>query len=332
MGADEYRWPSDATLEGDSPQRRVRESAAIKTNKTAADYAAIAVAPLLIFLMISSLANFFVLMFYHGAYPQRVAWTLLMFTLGAVGIARVAIEQDRTYSLGYAGVLGIASFVAMIRFVDSPIFSAFILTVVAYLADVIVRDCTLIDESVDASGQGLVDSGRMFIKSQMQQDASSENDQGAADAARNKKAHQPGRTIMYLALAALPLFGLGQFFLREDAATWSRAQLLLSLYLFSSLSLMVTTSFLGLRRYLRQRKVEMPGDVSVAWLGGGLAMIALVLCVAHLAPLPGSALASFELPEFLDSPDGLEASRLGWGDEGAEKSNPDAPSTTNDPN
>ncbi len=79
---------------------------------------------------------------------------------------------------------------------------------------------------------------------------------------------------MYLALAALPLFGLGQFFLRNDADTWNHAQRLLAFYLFSSLSLLVTTSFLGLRRYLRQRRVDMPVDVSIAWLFGGLAMIA----------------------------------------------------------
>ena len=140
-----------------------------------------------------------------------------MFTLGAVGIARVAIERDRSYSLGYAGVLGIASFVAMLKFVDSPIFSAFILALVAYLSDVIVRDCTLIDDTVDASGQGLIDSGRIFIKKQIQQGSDAEEDQSRLDATAGRKTHQPGRTVMYLALAALPLFGLGQFFLRTDA-------------------------------------------------------------------------------------------------------------------
>ena len=71
---------------------------------------------------------------------------------------------------------------------------------------------------------------------------------------------------MYLALAALPLFGIGQLFLRDDPATWQRAQRLLAFYLFSALSLLVTTSFLGLRRYLRQRKAEMPNEVSIGWI------------------------------------------------------------------
>ena len=131
--------------------------------KSFADYAAIAVAPLLIFLMISSLANFLMLIFYHGPYPLRVAWVVLMFTMGFVAIARVAIEQDRVYSLGYAVVLGFAGWVAMTRFVGSPIFSGFILLVIAYLADRIVNDCTLIDDTVDASGQGLTNTAKRRI-------------------------------------------------------------------------------------------------------------------------------------------------------------------------
>jgi hypothetical protein len=104
--------------------------------------------------------------------------------------------------------------------------------------------------------------------------------------------------------------------------------MLLAFYLFASLSLLVTTSFLGLRRYLRQRRVEMPRDVSIAWLAGGLALVAAVLLVAYVVPLPGKALVSFEPPAFLDSPGNTSASRYGWGQEGADKSNPDAPAST----
>jgi Domain of unknown function (DUF4129) len=279
--------------------------------------------------MISSLANFLMLIFYKGGFPQRISWTLLMFTLGAVGIARVAIEKDRTTAFGYAGILGAAAFIAMLRFADSPIFSLCILFVIAYLSDIIVRDCTLIDDDVDASGQGLVDSGRLFVKDQLQIKPTAEDDLLPA---ATKSAHQPGRTVMYFAFAALPMFGLGQFFLRNDASTWAQAQKLLAFYLFSSLSLLVTTSFLGLRRYLRQRHVAMPKDVSIAWLVGGLAIIAAVLAIAFLAPLPGRALATFEVPDWLRSPGTTTASRSGWGNEAADKSSPDAPSTMRDPN
>ncbi|MCG8652968.1 MAG: hypothetical protein MI861_24215, partial [Pirellulales bacterium] len=285
---------------------------------------------MLIFLMISSLANFLMLILYHGGNPQRVAWTMLMFTMGAVCIARIAIEQDRVYSLGYAGALGLITFLVMIQFVGSPLFCAFILIMIGYLADRIVHDCTLIDDSVDASGQGLIDSGRLFVKAQLEPRTDGEQDVPVKTTRGNRR-NQPGRTVMFLALGALPLFGLGQFFLREDTQTWHRALFLLAIYLFSSLSLLVTTSFLGLRRYLRQRQADMPADVSIAWLVGGGAMIAAILLIAYLAPLPGQMLASIELPNFLDSPDDLSASRFGWGDEAASQSNPDAATTQNDP-
>ena len=311
---------------------------AVSGKKTTADYAAIAVAPLLIFLMISSLANFLMLMLYHGAFAQRVSWTLMCFTFGAVAIARLSIEKDRGYSLGYLGILGFVTFIAMMRFVGSPIFSGFILALIAFLADRIVHDCTLIDESVDASGQGLMDSGGQFVRKQIDTAKQSSEKQssektGVSDQVQQKtsrKVHQPGRTVMYLALAALPLFGVGQFFMRSDPATWSRALWLLAVYLFSSLSLLVTTSFLGLRRYLRQRHAEMPSDVSVGWIAGGLMLIALILSIAYLAPLPGQALASFEMPELFDPPTDQEASKYGWGGEAAGRKSPGASTTAED--
>lgn len=282
--------------------------------------------------MISSLANFLMLILYRG-YGQSVAWTLLMYTMGAVCVARIAIEQDRTYSIGYAVALALAAFVVMVRFVPgSFIFCAGILALIAYLSDRIVHDCTLIDDSVDASGQGLIEFGKGELKRQLAKPDSNAEVPEDNDKARVKKGHQPGRTVMYLALGALPLFGIGQFLLRSDAGTWGTAQKYLAIYLFSSLSLLVTTSFLGLRRYLRQRKVDMPGDVTVAWLAGGLVMIGAILSVAYLAPMPGQLLASIEMPEFLTAPKDLKSSSMGWGDEAAEKSSPDSSSTAKDKN
>jgi hypothetical protein len=287
---------------------------------------------LLIFIMISSLANFLMLILYHGDNPQRVSWTILMFTMGSVAVARIAIEQDRNYSIMYASALGLAAFVVMIRFVDNPVFCALLLALIGYLADRIVHDCTLIDESIDSSGQGLMDAGAEFVQQQMQATGAADKSAAPEQPAnkRRRKTHQPGRTVMYLALAALPLFGLGQFLMRGDPQTWGGAQKYLALYLFSSLSLLVTTSFLGLRRYLRQRQVEMPGDVTIAWLVGGLVIIASILGVAYLAPVPGQMLSSLELPAFLDSPQPLGASKYGWGDEAAEQTSPDAATTPNE--
>ncbi len=334
MGPNEFDWAGDEALEEASSRGRMISSKEgtrrLQARKTAADYAAIAVAPVLIFLMISSLANFLILVLYRGGFQSRLSWTVMCFTMGIVAVARIAIERDRVYSYGYAAALGLATLLVMSQLVDSFLFCIFILVVVGYLADLIVRDCTLIDDDVDASGEGLIDSGHLFLKKQLKEPIS-EQAKSKTDCPRHKTS-QPGRTVMYLALAALPLFGLGQFFLRNDTASWASAKYLLAFYLFASLSLLVTTSFVGLRRYLRQRKVEMPSNVAVAWLSSGLVLIAGVLLLAYFAPMPGRALATFEFPEIFDSPGKTSASQYGWGDEGADQGTPDAPGTTSDPN
>ncbi len=74
----------------------------------------------------------------------------------------------------------------------------------------------------------------------------------------------------------------------------------------------------------------MPQDVTISWLGGGIALIAAVLLVAYIVPLPGQALASIEMPQLFDSTRDTSASEFGWGAEGAERSDPDAATTAGD--
>ncbi|MEO1615651.1 MAG: DUF4129 domain-containing protein [Planctomycetota bacterium] len=279
------------------------------------DYAAVGVSPVLIFLMISSLANFFVLLFHDGGYTSRLFYLIVMFTMGAVALARLVIEESRNYAAGYTIALGAAMLFVATGFVGNLLFSLGLIVLILYLADRIVHDCTLIDETVDASGEGLVDRGIEEWMGGKSDSKASESQSNAAKREKRKRSSQPGRTVFLLALAALPLFGVGQFMLQGDSATWSRAKLLLAIYLFSSLSLLVTTSFLNLRRYLRQRDVDMPGDVTVAWLTGGIALVGALLLIAFLAPLPGAMLAGWSPPKFGNEEQW--SSRFGWGDEAA---------------
>ncbi|MEM6980148.1 MAG: hypothetical protein AAF539_10830, partial [Planctomycetota bacterium] len=277
-----------------------------------ADMAAIGLAPILIFVMLSSLASFVSTLVYKGQFPARVSWTLLMYTMGTVALARVTIENDRKYAMAYATGLGAAALVTMLRFFGDPIFSVLILAMIGILADRITHDCTIIDDSIDGSDRGLID-----------QWVISRNKQHSPHHQSGRGGHQPGRTVLWLALAALPLFGLGQFFLRSASETWTLARWYLALYLFSSLSLLVVTAFLNLRRYLRQRDTEMPRDATIAWLAGGIVMLALILAIAYLAPLPGQTLASLETPDWLKPNETPTASRYGWGKEGAQSSGED---------
>ena len=284
--------------------------------QTIADYAAIGLCPSLIVLLISSLVYFLVLCIYRGGYSGRIGYIWFMFILGAVGIARLSIQESRKYAMLYAVVLGGPTFFVLSSFMIvqgpaaalSPIFNAGMIGLVWFLADRITYDCTLIDEDEDASGRGLLDGLT---------DDGTGPEQTTEQASKRRRGHQPGRTVLWLAAAALPIFGLGQFVLPQDERWQQSAISALAIYLFATLSLLVTTSFLGVRRYLRQRGVDMPGDVSTAWLAGGVIMTAVMLFVCFLLPQPGKLLANLEVPDAIKSPDWLKPSKYGWGGEAA---------------
>jgi hypothetical protein len=185
----------------------------------------------------------------------------------------------------------------------------------------------LIDDDDDASGQGLLDGlsssdGEIADRSKSESTDVTDTADGGDKPRRQKKKHQPGRTVLWLTAAALPIFGAGQVFLRSDPALQRSAMFALAIYLFATLSLLVATSFLGVRRYLRQRGVEMPNNVSTAWLGGGIVTTAIILMLCFALPQPGQMLANLELPTSLESPDWLKPSKYGWGSETAESGDP----------
>ena len=106
---------------------------------------------------------------------------------------------------------------------------------------------------------------------------------------RENRPHAPGLWVVYFSLAALPLFGVGQLLIPvepPDSRDWGFK--LLFAYVAAGLGLLLTTSFLGLRRYLRQRKLKMPARVTAAWLVTGTALAAVLLGLCLLLPRPGS--------------------------------------------
>jgi hypothetical protein len=131
---------------------------------------------------------------------------------------------------------------------------------------------------------------------------------------RNKKQrpHAPGLWVLYFSLAALPLFGMGQRWIpASDVGSRRYAFFLLVVYVAAGLSLLVTTSFLGLRRYLRQRRVEMPAPMAATWVGVGGALIVVIMVLVALIPRPAAEVAVSRVPWTIGSGDGLARSRTG---------------------
>ena len=126
----------------------------------------------------------------------------------------------------------------------------------------------------------------------------------------DRPVHAPGKWVVYFSLAALPIFGIGQLFIpAHDTEARAYGFSLLALYVASALGLLLTTSFLGLRRYLRQRNLKMPAAMSRTWLATGTAIVMALLCLALLLPQPQG---EYSVNTLVDKIDGKlrEASRF----------------------
>jgi hypothetical protein len=298
------------------------------------DYALAGIAPFFIIGMIGSLTFFLITVFYRGDYPARLMWILGLYTFAAVLIARIAIEQTRTYAMGYMICLGLATLLAAPRFIaiQGPMgwltlpLLVFFLVLIAFLADRITFDCTSINEADASSGVGLLQSLGLNKAETYQKSKELQSRPGAY--LKRRKKHNPGVWVLYFALMVLPLFGVGQFFIR-DAASRTFSHRLLFVYLFCTLSLLVLISLLSLRKYLREREIEMELPFAVRWLSIGIAAVSALLIVFALLPIPNQSLWSWDLPVKLTNRDDLQAHRMGWGNEGVEDKNDVPPGAQN---
>jgi hypothetical protein len=126
----------------------------------------------------------------------------------------------------------------------------------------------------------------------------------------------------------LPLFGVGQFFIR-DVASRTFSHRLLFVYLFCTLSLLVLISLLSLRKYLREREIEMEIPFAIRWLSIGIAAVSALLVVFALLPIPNQSLWSWDLPVKITNRDDLQAHKMGWGNEGVADKNDIPPGAQN---
>jgi hypothetical protein len=282
---------------------------------TAADVIVTALSPVLIMGLVGSLVFFLAEVFYAGQYENRLLYTLFFFVGGAVLVGRVAVAVDRARAWMYGGILALVTFIALRTWVQYPEGSAMtvfkdlinvaLIGVVWWSSNRLTWDCTFIDDSRPGSGKGLLAAAgwekRPGVRPDVVEDVQEDErryDPGMQgwyqrydqwQKARAKKPHTPGLTVVYFSLAALPIFGLGQTLIPADEAG-RRAYTfwLAAVYVGSGLGLLLTTSFLGLRRYLRQRKLKMPVTMTATWMGLGAVLIVMFLAVGALLPRPFS--------------------------------------------
>ena len=306
------------------------------------------IAPALIMVLVGSFVMFLVEVFYHGDYTVRLDVILMLFTFAAVLIGRISIEQDHAVATLYAVPLGIVTLLAMLRFVElsgpmaafSLPINIFLIGVVWYFTHKLVWDCTFVDLTKDVTARGLLDSvGTRWRKLR---EAFYEVDQEAAEVPqptateqsdspeppwapfmkwlRGRKANTPGLWVVYFSLFTLPTFGLAQGFIPTsdvDSRQWVFK--LFVAYILASLGLLMTTSLIGLMRYLHSRSVEMPNSIMVNWLAVGSMAGVLLLFLAWLLPRPAPEYSiARALPFSFKTPDSTRPNQWAVGNDGQE--------------
>ncbi len=311
--------------------------------KTTADYLVIALSPALIMALVTSLVFFLLLVFYRGQFHGRLQYIFFLFIFAAVLIARIAIDEGRERAALFSVALAVAVALVLNRFSDLGLFANLgLMALIWWCADRLTWDCTVVDEQEDASGEGLLQTMGLDQPRDAATNTSAEADveplgvtsrdltTGATPKTLWRRAWEhfhktraPGVWVIYFSLAALPIFGLGQRFIAESNTDARRAAFrYLFIYVASALGLLLATSFLGLRRYLRQRRVEMPDKMAVVWVAAGGALIVILLAFCTLLPRPSAEYAVSRAPSpfYFGSPLDLRSTWMSWGDEGVEDS------------
>ncbi len=312
-----------------------------RESPTITDYVVTALSPVLIMLMVGSLVFFLVEVLYAGKYSGKLLYTLFFFVLGAVLVARIAIESDASRASLYGLVLGVATYIALLTYVEYPgggwlasfgwLVNLGLMLLIWWSAHKLTWDCTHIDEKRKGAGRGLLSATGLESDTatsrppapRIEPTPRTDRTNATTTKARRgkgkkkkaqpesrlwdwidrykkyrtdqqKSGHTPGVWVIYFALAALPLFALGQSLIDPGDDKRRQATFLQMLvYVGSALALLVTTSLLGLRRYLRQRKASIPGAMTASWLGLGALMIAVFLTLGAFLPRPHSEVPWF---------------------------------------
>lgn len=287
-----------------------------------ADVVAVIIGPVLIMLLVGSLVYFLIEVLYGGDYAGRLRWTFGFYVFGAVLVARLSIEEGDGKAALYGGGLGIAAFIAMLQFVEYEpgswqsqfgwLINIGLLALVWWCSRKLTWDCTHVDDQRDASDASLLEATGLdtlerppeLLEPEPLEEESNEHlgfweRVQAWRKKEQKKPHTLGKWVVYFSLAALPIFGLGQALIPpEEVESRQFTFWLMAVYIGSGLGLMMTTSFLGLRRYLQQRRLKLPMSLASLWLGIGAAIIAVFLVVSAILPRPSSETPLVKLDQF----------------------------------
>ena len=297
-----------------------------RSRGTLVDYLVAAIEPALIMVMVGSLMFFLLDTWYQGEAVDRLRWILFWFVFGIVLITRISMQIGGELARGYGAALGGAvALVATVLGGFQPVL-LFVMGFVWWATHKLTFDCTLVDEDQD-TGVGLLQQSGLDTAAILDEDDEPEpvheddpdamsstllSDRPswkfwASEPDKARRPHAPGVWLIDFTVGSLPVYAIGQWLapgVAEDRLGWTFVYFLA--YIASGMGLLLATSFLNLRRYLRRRKLKMPAAMTATWLTTGALMIAGLTAVAALLPIP---LASVRQGVFARGTSDLRASK-----------------------
>ncbi len=289
------------------------------------------IGPMLIACMVGSLVFFFIEVLYRGPHTARLYWVMGLFSIAAVLVSRISIDEGRERAQLFGLALGIATFVASLGLVEfnyaglkivGPIVVLALISIVMWTSAKLAWDCTVVDRSRDVSAMGLLEIvKRKLLREPTTVSISKSTGERSSDRQPSlfsflwgaSKKNTPGIWVFYFAIFAFPVFGIGQWFVQQESKSW--IYVLFAVYLGSTLGLLMTTSLLGLERYLSQRNLHVPAAVGRNWLIVGSLFALLVVLTVMLLPRTGGSDSVNQLLAMFTSPD-RSSSKLAIGKDG----------------
>ena len=276
------------------------------------------VGPLLIMLMIGSLAFFMLEVSYGGQYTQDLKWKFGLFTFAAVLISRISIQLGFERAAIYGLVLALAILFVTSRYI-SAMMAAPIIAMIWWSASRLTWDCTFINDTRDTSAHGIVDlvsfnfrklkatlTGKPLDQDEQDFAPVFASEESAPKEDEKEEPHKqvlrflfgrrqpnkPGLWVFYFVLAGFPIFGLGQAAIDSTNVLGRRyAPMYFSVYMISALGLLMMSSLLGLSRYLKIRNATIGLGVTRSWLILGTVLAIGILAFTFWMPRPTSTLS-----------------------------------------
>lgn len=305
--------PTDAATESAPPEAAVQHE---RARLPEFDWLTEVAIPVCVFGLLGSLLYYLIevratLAGQYSIGPLR--WVVFWFLLACIGIARIRTKYGGAAIAGYYSAL-LAGAIMLFVWVYTGRAGAFygadhgrglallfnwaLVGVVWWAASAVTREATL-EENVETQLEGGL--WTLLAEEWQYPDDDERPPDAEVDHAKVRPRH-PGRLVLWVSLAALVLFAVGQRTIGGEGEHARTAFWCMSAYVLFALLLLALTNLSALRMQVRRRGISLAPAISPAWIVASLlTVLAIVLFSAAMprSPTPEGHPQYARLPEWL---------------------------------